>query len=489
MRGLGQVGHHVAALDVLPDADYEGVLIAHRRTGAQHIAQGHVLAVGVRDLDADRRFPGDRGEDAHIRRGHRIGDVLRQVRQLVDLHARAENHLVAGDRRPAREARDARIDLEVREDLAEGAHDLVVHRRTRLVRRPRDEQRVLGQRVGDRLGELGLEALADGRLTDLGHLLLLGRRFGLRMGILERGLRGHGQRLSRGIGGFGAREGVGAGVERMRLGERIVVRRRRQNGRRPFGDVGRAEGLVPVVLIEEGVVAGGQAFPQAPSGITGLISAFVLAARIGAAGSARQARRKGAQATGDFDDPRARAQQERVDAQEHEDRPSAPAGQEEREGAGDEPSREPPGGLDRREVIQGGVPRGDVHETAYRSDEAQPAGHVVGQRVLIRVRAEELDRECDEGDRHHDCEHADRSGGRMMDEIARLSGDPEPLAQGDEDGRPQADEGQGIPFDPRIGLTPRLPGRSETDTDRGEDPREQPGSFGLGGGRSSVRRT
>ena len=126
VRGLGQVGDHVAALDVLADADDERVLVAAGGRGTQDVAEGHVFAVGVGDLDADGTLAGDRREDAHVCGGHGVGDVLRQVGELVDLDAGTEHDLVARDCRASREAGDACVDVEVREDLSQGRDDLVV---------------------------------------------------------------------------------------------------------------------------------------------------------------------------------------------------------------------------------------------------------------------------------------------------------------------------------------------------------------------------
>ena len=149
VRGLGQVGDHVAALNVLADADDERVLVAAGGRGAQDVAEGHVFAVGVGDLDADGALAGNRREDAHVGGGHRVGDVLRQVGELVDLDARAEDDLVAGDRRAARKPGDAGVDVEVGEDLAQGRDDLVVDGRARHVRGPGDKQVLRRQRVAD----------------------------------------------------------------------------------------------------------------------------------------------------------------------------------------------------------------------------------------------------------------------------------------------------------------------------------------------------
>ena len=135
VRHLGEVGDDVAALDVLADAHDHRVLVAAGRLAAQHVAEADLLAVGVGDLDADRATcPGSATEDAHVGRGDGVRDVLGQRGDPLDLDARAELDLVAGDRRAAGEAGDLGVDLELVEDLGERLDDPVVGRAARLVR-------------------------------------------------------------------------------------------------------------------------------------------------------------------------------------------------------------------------------------------------------------------------------------------------------------------------------------------------------------------
>ena len=68
------------------------------------------MALLVRDFDADRRAPGDRGEDAHIGRCHRVGDVFVEARHAGDLDAGSELELVAGDGRADGHADEACLD-------------------------------------------------------------------------------------------------------------------------------------------------------------------------------------------------------------------------------------------------------------------------------------------------------------------------------------------------------------------------------------------
>ena len=177
VRGLRKVRHDITALDVLADTDDQGMLVAQGRTRTQNITEGDILTISVRDFNADRGLAGNRREDAHIRGSHGIGDVLRQVRELVDLHSRSEDDLVTGDRRASGKTGDLRVDLEVGEDLGESVNDLIVHHRAGLMRGPGDEERVLRQGVRDRLVELGLEDLPLGCWRDRrrGRLVGFGR--------------------------------------------------------------------------------------------------------------------------------------------------------------------------------------------------------------------------------------------------------------------------------------------------------------------------
>ena len=63
----GEVEHHGLPGDVAAQSRLRagcGRLL--RVLGGEEVAQGHELALTVRDLDADRAAPRDRGEDAHV---------------------------------------------------------------------------------------------------------------------------------------------------------------------------------------------------------------------------------------------------------------------------------------------------------------------------------------------------------------------------------------------------------------------------------------
>ncbi|MCY1224729.1 hypothetical protein D9M72_369000 [compost metagenome] len=110
---LGEVRHHVAALDVLADAHDHRVVGAAGVLAAEHIAEGHGFAVRVGDLDADGGLAGDRAEDTDVAGRDGIGDVLGQRRDAFHLGARGEFDFITGDRGAATEAGDLGIHVEL----------------------------------------------------------------------------------------------------------------------------------------------------------------------------------------------------------------------------------------------------------------------------------------------------------------------------------------------------------------------------------------
>ena len=152
MRHLRQVGRHKMPFDVFAHAGEHGVGVADRLLRTQHIAQMHDLAVGVGDFDADRAFAGDWRQDAHVRTGDGVGNVLLQVRDFLDLHALAELHLVLCDRGAAQEPDDLRVDLELFESVRERADHLVVLRCARRMGLAFGEHGEVGQLVRPIIG-------------------------------------------------------------------------------------------------------------------------------------------------------------------------------------------------------------------------------------------------------------------------------------------------------------------------------------------------
>ncbi|MGC0399868.1 hypothetical protein RKD27_002512 [Streptomyces sp. SAI-126] len=156
VRHLRQVGHHIAALDVLAERHQHGVLVLGGGREPQHVTEVDHLPVGVGDLDADRGLAGDRADDPHVRAGDGVRDVLGERGDPLDLHGGSELDLVARDRRPAREAGDGGVDLELREDVRQRRDYGVVGRTARLAGPAALQEVEGGQRVGDVAGELKL---------------------------------------------------------------------------------------------------------------------------------------------------------------------------------------------------------------------------------------------------------------------------------------------------------------------------------------------
>ena len=175
VRHLRHVRDHEAALDVLAEAGHHRVVVVARGRRPDHVAEADDLLVGVRDLDADRGLARDRRQDPHVGRRHRVGDVLAQGGDLLDLHRRAELDLVAGDCRAAGVAGDLRVDAELLEHLGQPVDHRVGRLGPGLVDRTRLEHLPVGQRVRDVAGQAELlDPLRDRRVRRR-----LGRRFRL----------------------------------------------------------------------------------------------------------------------------------------------------------------------------------------------------------------------------------------------------------------------------------------------------------------------
>ena len=479
VRGLGQVGDHVAALDVLADADDERVLVAAGGRGTQDVAEGHVFAVGVGDLDADGALAGDRREDTHVCGSHRVGDILRQVGELVDLDARAEDNLVAGDRRAARKPGDACVDVEVGEDLAQGRDDLVVDGRARHVRGPGDKQVLRRQRVADRVVEVGLEG-TFGLVGDR-----RGRRFFLGLGHVRGyllGLRGHGgthlgEHLGGRVGRRGTRPGRGGRVGRGHRHGAGLQQARLADGLRVGG---LAEGLVPVVFVEEGVVAGGQILAAFAARLLGGVRVRLRLRGVAVRSLPAQARGEVTQARRNVGDGGAGGQQDGVGQEQDEQGTRTPPGQEEGEGAGDEPAEQAACRVEPGIVPHPGVTARNVDEAGQGHRDADAACHVVGQGGAPRASRDEFAGQGDEEEGQDDGEDTDESRGGSVDGVPGLAGNLEPLAQGDNDRCGDSDEGRGVALDLRIRGFPGARGADARARDGREETSQEAGLGGLG---------
>jgi hypothetical protein len=405
---LREVGDDVAALDVLADAHHHRVLAGARHLAAQHVAEADLLAVGVRDLDADRGLAGDRAEDAHVGRGDGIRDVLGEGGDPLDLDAGAELDLVAGDRRATAEAGDLGVDLELVEHRRQRLDDGVVGCAACLVRAAGLEERVVGQGVGDVAGEGEL-------LHPLGQRC---RRRRLEGDLLHdrgaRGCRGRGRRGRPGRAGGGGRCGrgpalpgaqalAGDGVDDGCLLERLVTRQ---------GAVGFEVGAAAAPPWCRGSDLVGVVAVVAGEPVEGLAEALGHLVQRGG---------------GDDEQPE--------QAQEQQQGNGAVDGDGCLERAGGEEADDAAGGthavsaLGRRRDAGG-----DVGEPACREGQRRGAdGRTGGRRVVLGC-AQHPDAEQQEHDRHGIADLAERPGHDGVHDGAHGAGHPPPLAGRDDHG-------------------------------------------------------
>ena len=218
VRHLRQVGADRAPGDVL--AEPHGQRRPVGRGLLEDVAEVHDPPARVGHLDADRLLAGDRREDADVRGGQRVGEVVLELGDLGDLDPRREAQLVARDVRSGDHADDARLHAEVPERLEQLRGDALLAGGVgsrRLRRRALEEARARHRpgEVGG-VGDLAPEAplrgelvridvgarARDSGLVGLGVLgqARLGRllRVGLRVRIRVGGLGPSGRRRGRG---------------------------------------------------------------------------------------------------------------------------------------------------------------------------------------------------------------------------------------------------------------------------------------------------
>ena len=149
MGHLGKVGDDVASLDILAESNSHRMVLIGGHGRPEHVTEADQLTIGVGDLDANRTLARNRTEDAHLGARHRVRDVATQGRDPLDLDARPELDLVAGDGRTPGEARHARVDVELFEHLRERCDDRVICLRAGAGRRPALEHAGPGQSIVD----------------------------------------------------------------------------------------------------------------------------------------------------------------------------------------------------------------------------------------------------------------------------------------------------------------------------------------------------
>ncbi len=241
VRGLGQVGDHVIALDVLAQAHHQRVRLLLGSLGAQHIPELDHLPVGVGDLHTDGALSGNRGEQTDLIRTDRVGDVLGLAGHPGDVHTTPQVDLITGDLRATRIAGDGGVHTEFGEHVLQPVDNGVIGVGAGGVAVARFKQGVLGKAVGGAVRQLHLPQ-GDG----IGEVLLVGGGGGLLgdgvgLGAGDRGRRLRFRRalLAPSLGGLGGLGGLGAprgGVLRVRFQGDVDRRVREHAGDRVAGD-------------------------------------------------------------------------------------------------------------------------------------------------------------------------------------------------------------------------------------------------------------
>ena len=127
----------------------------------QDVAEQHVLARRVRDFDANVMRAGNRREDSHARCRERERDIVVEVGEPADAHARRQVHFEQRDRRAGDPVDDLRHDAEILHRLlqAGGGFGKLVFKGLRLaLALPHFQKRHIGQleSVVRRCGQSGV---------------------------------------------------------------------------------------------------------------------------------------------------------------------------------------------------------------------------------------------------------------------------------------------------------------------------------------------
>ena len=112
-----EIGDHGHPRDVLAQRDGKPVFGLGEGLVVDGVPEVDGVALGVGDLDPDGGLAGDGRDDAHARRLEGKGQIVGEIGDLVDLHARRGLELVHGDDGPRLDLRDLALDAEVGELL------------------------------------------------------------------------------------------------------------------------------------------------------------------------------------------------------------------------------------------------------------------------------------------------------------------------------------------------------------------------------------
>ena len=96
MGHFGEVCRHKPTLDVFTDTHHHGVRFAAGLRRAQHIPQGHNVALDVGNFHANGGFSWNGRQNSDFVGCHRVGNVFSQLGNALDFDASAQFNFVAG---------------------------------------------------------------------------------------------------------------------------------------------------------------------------------------------------------------------------------------------------------------------------------------------------------------------------------------------------------------------------------------------------------
>ena len=121
VRRLRQVGHLDVAGDVLAQHYRHAGAVRLEGLALHDFLEGHDGPLLVRHLDADGVLAGNGRHDAHAGGGQPQGDIVAQVGDFREAHARRRQYLEHGDNRPLADAGNLGLDVELGQGFLE--HD------------------------------------------------------------------------------------------------------------------------------------------------------------------------------------------------------------------------------------------------------------------------------------------------------------------------------------------------------------------------------
>src|SRR5699024_7655364 len=116
---LLQRSRHEITFDILTQHEKLRIMIRYRGRSFEHLTQTYHFTVWVRYLNIYRRFTWNRREKTDIFSSYGICQVRLEVRNLRNLHTRAQLNFIACDCRTTAETSDSGIDLKFRKHIGD----------------------------------------------------------------------------------------------------------------------------------------------------------------------------------------------------------------------------------------------------------------------------------------------------------------------------------------------------------------------------------